>query len=323
MNILFRTDVHASDHAPSSWKGDYLGEICNSLQQINRLAHQVGAAAILDGGDFFHVKAATRNSHALVQQMIRLHSGLGCPVYAIEGNHDLAYNNVDTVERQPIGVMFASGSFERLRDVVLEEGGLRVRIVGVPYSSNVKLEDLRAIRKQPGDDKLIVVAHCLATENPSATAEELFGEPVFRYSDLISDDGPDCWCFGHWHKDQGITTVNGVLFVNTGSVSRGALTHENLTRIPHVVSISVTPGHLEPTIHDLDVLPAADVFDLAAKTRAEEERGAIDEFVAKLQLSAQQDSEQAIESTLNALDFAKDVRESALNYLERARTEVG
>jgi DNA repair exonuclease SbcCD nuclease subunit len=329
MKFLFRTDVHASDHGPSSWKGDYLGEIVSNLTQIEEIARQEGVLAVLDGGDFFHIKAATRNSHSLVQRMIMLHRKYPCPVYGIEGNHDLAYNSIDTVTKQPIGVMFASGVFHQLREAVFKEDGLQVRVVGVPYTSDPTLEMLRSIRKQPGDDCLIVVAHVLAAEMPNESIEDLFGEPVFRYGDLFSEDGPDAWCFGHWHQDQGIACLTdtilhrAVAFVNQGSVSRGALTHENLTRIPKVALLEFTREGLKVRAIPLTVAPASEVFDLEAKSRAEEERGAIEEFVAKLQMSAQQNPEGAIEETLNNLDFAKDVREAALNYLERARTEVG
>lgn len=322
MKLVFRTDVHASDHSPASWKGDYLAEIVCSLDQIATFAKTRGAAAILDGGDFFHVKAATRNSHALVQQMISLHRSYGLPVYAIEGNHDIAYNNLDSVGRQPIGVMFAAGVFQRLRETVLESDGLRVRLVGVPYDSDLTLDALRAIRKQPGDTHLIVLAHCLAAPNPSAMTEDLFGEPVFKYSDLMSPDGPDVWCFGHWHKDQGVTTIGSTHFVNTGSVSRGALTHENITRQPKAVLLTLTSEGVTYEEIPLTVAPPEDVFDFAAKTRAEEEKGAIAEFVSRLQLSATTNPEQAIENTLNGLEYAKDVRDLALNYLERARTEL-
>jgi DNA repair exonuclease SbcCD nuclease subunit len=325
MKLLFRTDVHASENSPASWKGDYFEEISESLRQIGVLAGVHAVAAVLDGGDFFHIKAATRNSHALVQRMIKIHQAYPCPVLSVEGNHDLAYNSLDSISKQPLGVMYASGVIRQLRfeDAVFEDAGLRVRVVGVPYTSDPTLEDLRAIRKQPGDTHLIVVAHCLAAEKPNEAIEDLFGEPVFRYQDLVFEDGPDAWCFGHWHRDQGVATVEGVRFVNQGAVSRGALTQESITRVPKVALLEITSAGVTVTQIPLQVAPASEVFDLEAKARAEEERGAIEEFVAKLQLSAQQNPESAIEETLNNLDFAKDVREAALNYLERARTEVG
>ena len=64
--FLYRTDVHASDKNPASWKGNYLAEIWSSLEEIGRIAKEHEVVAVLDGGDYFHIKVASRNSNALV-----------------------------------------------------------------------------------------------------------------------------------------------------------------------------------------------------------------------------------------------------------------
>lgn len=318
MRFLFRTDVHVADHAPAAWKADYRAEVLDCLQQIGRLASHQNVDFVLDGGDFFHVKAPTRNSHALMVQVADIHRQYPCPVYAIEGNHDLTYNNVDTVERQPLGVLFAAGLFQQLRDIVLPGA---VRVVGVPYSPTRTLEDLQAIRKQPGDKVLIAVVHALATEKPDGSLDEFFGEPVFRYADLALPDGPDVWLFGHWHRDQGAVRVNGKWFVNPGSVSRGALVQENLSREPKVALIDVDEETYEVSVAfwGLQVLPADKAFDVARKERLEAESDDIGLFVGKLKDAVLGDEDASIEDHLTALDFAKDVRDVALEYLERAR----
>lgn len=189
--FLFRTDVHAADKSPDSWKGDYPGEIWANLEQIGVLAQKHQVAAVLDGGDFFHVKAPTRNSHGLVAKVARIHAAYPCPVWSIEGNHDMAYNQLDTIERQPLGVLYDSGVFKNLREEVFGS----VRVIGVPFVPDRGLEYLRALKKKPGDTKLIAIVHALAGKNPPGHVEDFFGEPVFRYRDLVFDDGPDVWCF--------------------------------------------------------------------------------------------------------------------------------
>jgi DNA repair exonuclease SbcCD nuclease subunit len=307
-----------ADHAPAAWKADYRAELLDCLRQIGGLASRQNVDFVLDGGDFFHVKAPTRNSHALMVQVADIHRQYPCPVYAIEGNHDLTYNNVDTVERQPLGVLFAAGIFTQLRDVNLRDA---VRVVGMPYSPTRTLEDLQAIRKQPGDKVLIAVVHALATEKPDGTLDEFFGEPVFRYADLALPDGPDVWLFGHWHRDQGAVQVGGKWFVNPGSVSRGALVQENLSREPKVALIDVNEETCEVDVSfwGLNVMPAKDAFDIERRERLEAESDDIGDFVGKLKEAALEDDAASIEDHLAGLDFAKDVREAALEYLERAR----
>ena len=195
VSFIFRTDVHTSDRNPVSWKADYPSEIWSSLAQVGQFARQYEVTAVLDGGDYFHIKAATRNPHTLVEKTARIHAEYPCDTWSVEGNHDIAYNNLDTVARQPIGVLYATGVFKHLREQVFEKGDVRVRVVGMPYSPFRTLEDLRAIQKQPGDTHLVAIVHALAGADPPPNVEEFFGEPVFRYEDLLSPEGPDVWCF--------------------------------------------------------------------------------------------------------------------------------
>lgn len=194
--LVFRTDVHASDRNPVSWKGDYPAEIWANLEQIGEIARQAQAQVVLDGGDYFHTKAASRNSHALVVKTAEIHAKYPCPVVAIEGNHDLAYNSLDSLPKQPLGVLYASGVFGGLRDMTYAgSDGVKVRVVGFPYSLSRTVDELRSIRKKPEDQYLVAVVHALASENPAENAADFFREPVFRYRDLVAHDGPDVWCF--------------------------------------------------------------------------------------------------------------------------------
>jgi DNA repair exonuclease SbcCD nuclease subunit len=323
MRFIFRTDVHLSDRGPASWKGDYTEEILDCLRQIGRLATKTEAEAVLDGGDYFHLKAPTRNPHWIVEKSAEIHKAYPCPVYSVVGNHDITHNNLETLEKQPLGVLIKTGVFRYLREQVFEEGNLRVRVVGVSYNPFLTLEELRAIKKKPGDTHLIAVVHALATEKPTGREEELYKEPVFRYADLVSREGPDLYCFGHWHKDQGITKVKNTHFVNQGAVSRGSLSRENLGRTPKVSLLEVSESGIRTQQIPLKVLPSKDAFDLERKQRLDREEQTISQFIEQMKMSVQ-DSSGDIDSTLEGMgDFARDVRDMAREYLEKARTSKG
>lgn len=323
ISFIFRTDVHVSDKSPSSWKGDYPSEIWSNLEQVGKIADNQVVTAILDGGDFFHVKAASRNPHNLIYRTAQIHKAYPCPTFCVEGNHDIAYNNLDTLDRQPLGVLYATGVFEHLREKVFTDGHHQVRVVGVPYSPFRTVGELRAIQKQPGDTHLIAIVHALAGENPPPMVEDFFNEPVFRYEDLVTENGPDVFCFGHWHKDQGIVKVGRSTFVNQGALSRGALINENLIRTPKVALIKATDSGVTVESIPLSVAPAADVFDLERKERVETEAKNIDLFVKRLQSDAAFDASAGIEKNVESLGFAADVKELVLKYLDQARSEVG
>jgi DNA repair exonuclease SbcCD nuclease subunit len=324
ISFLYRTDVHVADKSPVSWKGDYPTEIWENLRQIGVLANEKDVRAVLDGGDFFHVKSATRNSHDLVRRAAELHKAhYTVPTFSVEGNHDITYNDLESIHKQPLGVLYASGVFGHLRDEVFEDAGIRVRVVGVPYSPFRTADELRAIQKQPGDDFLVAIVHSLAGANPPASVEEFFGEPVFRYAELATPDGPDVWAFGHWHKDQGVVEYRGKHFVNLGAVSRGSLSKDNLERSPKVALIDFTPGRILVEPIELKVAPASEVFHIERKERLDREAKEIDQFVDRLNADATLDPSASIEDNLKSLSFAADVRDLALLYLERARAEVG
>lgn len=323
VGFIYRTDVHVSDKNPASWKGDYSAEVFDNLTQIGVLAKNHGAAAVLDGGDYFHTKSPGRNSHSLVEQTARIHQAYPCPVWCVEGNHDITNNDLASIERQPLGVLYAAGVFGQLREQVFEDGDIRVRVVGVPYSPHRTLDELRAIRKQPGDTHLIAIVHALAGRNPPPSVQEFFGEPVFNYEDLSLDGGPDCWAWGHWHKDQGVEVVKGRPFVNLGAVSRGALVKENLSRNPKVAFMEIDGKGLRVTPMLLQVADAADVFDLERKERHDKEGKEIEAFVTRLHEQTALDPSASVEDTIASLGFARDVQSTALEYIARARAEIG
>jgi len=321
LSFLFRTDTHLSDNSPASWKADYTEEIWDSLTQVGELAKNFEVNAVLDGGDYFHNKAPTRNSHYLVQKTALIHAGYPCPILMVPGNHDIRYNNLETLDRQPLGTLYASKVFEQLDERVFEDGDLRVRVVGVPYNPNLTLNELMSIQKKKGDTHLIAVVHTLASLSPPASVEDFWNEPVFSYESLVSRNGPDVFMFGHWHKDQGVEVVGGKYFVNQGALSRGSLVRENLERTPKVALVEFDGSGLRVETYKLAVAPAEDVFDLEKKAVQERERQDIDQFVQRLVSEGEVDPDQTIEDNIKSLDFADDVRSEALKYLEMA--EVG
>jgi len=318
--FIFRTDVHVADKPPTSWKGNYTAEVFDSLRQVGELAREHQATAVLDGGDYFHVKVPSRNSHGLIFDTGAVHKDYPCPVYSIEGNHDITGNNLNSIEDQPLGVLYVSGIFKHLREEVFEHEGLRVRVVGLPYNPSRDLAEIQAMRKQPGDDCLIAVVHALAGEDPPAHVEEFFGEPVFRYSSLIFEGGPDVFCFGHWHKDQGVVQLSGRHFVNQGALSRGALIQENVERTPKVSLIEVTKAGVVITQLPLKVAPASEIFDIERKERQEKEALIISQFVEQFQAGIELNPSQDVEANISSLEYAPEVRARALSYLEKARS---
>lgn len=325
INLVWRTDVHLADKGPSSRKDDWVEMVFDKLSQIRDIAVEVGATAILDGGDFFHIKSPTRNSHQLVHRTISHHSGYPCPVYCTPGNHDSVYGDYQFLPQQPLGVLFASGVFKRLYDeheatfTECDNGStIKVRVVGVPYhGTSYDMSRFTSIKK--GDeDVLICVAHVLASHKGGTMYE---GEDIVKYSDLL-DTAPDVFLFGHWHKNQGVEMVGGKQFVNVGSLTRGSLSQDDSDRIPSAVVIKCvmmgsTPK-VEVEVRELRVRPFSEVFDVESHARRMKRQTDMDAFVESIRSALKPDDlgESLSETVGKMKDVPGEIRDRALHYLE-------
>ena len=319
INLVWRTDVHLSDRAPSSRTDDWADTVFDKLGQVRDLAREVNAAAILDGGDFFHIKSPTRNSHALVHRTAEHHADYPCPVYCTPGNHDSVYGDYAFLPQQPLGVLFSTGVYKRLYDeheAVFTHEGVTVRVVGIPYhGTTYDMERFTSIVK--GDeDVLICVAHVLASHRGGTMFE---GEDIVKYADLV-DTAPDVYMFGHWHKNQGVEEIGGKQFVNIGSLTRGSLSQDNLDRVPAAAVLRCTSDGVKVEVVPLNVRPAEDVFDVEGRERQVKRQVEMDSFVTAIRdaLQPPEDGETLAEAVTGMDNVPNEIRERALAYLEQA-----
>jgi DNA repair protein SbcD/Mre11 len=337
INLVWRTDVHMADRGPASRTDDWAEAVLDKLGQVRDIAREVGAAAILDGGDFFHVKSPGRNSHALIQRVAEHHANYPCPVYCTPGNHDSVYGDYAFLHQQPLGVLYSAGVFRRLYDeheALFEEGefvGLggdqmvggstgfknrfSVRVVGIPYhGSRYDMDRFHSI-KRGSEDVLICVAHLLASKDGGSMFE---GEDIVRYSDLL-DTAPDVFCFGHWHKDQGVEELGGKQFVNLGSLTRGSLSQDEVQRIPASAIIRCSPEGVDIEVRRLRVRPAEEVFDVEGRARQIKREVDMEAFVSSIREALQplKEGESLAEAVTSMQDVAHEIRERALSYLEQ------
>ncbi len=325
IRLLWRTDLHLSDRSPERRVDNWTETILGKIRQIGELARGLKADAVLDGGDFFHLRTPTSNPHSLVERAAAVHAEYPCPVYCNVGNHDAAHADYTQVERNPLGVLFASGVFNRLYDEheawFEDDEGCTVRVVGIPYhGSTYDMERFRSIKK--GDeDWLIVAAHVLASKSGGS----MFGnEDVIKYADLVDLD-PDGWLFGHWHKDQGIQKIGDKNFINVGSGSRGALSADDFTREPACVALEFTKSAFNMARIPIQIRPATEVFDLESRVAERVKALVVDDFVKKLQKTLGGSSDGLpLTEMISGMPGLKDVvREKAIGYVERASSAGG
>jgi DNA repair protein SbcD/Mre11 len=331
ITLVWRTDVHLAVQPPQSRTDDWADTVLDKLRQVGEIAREVKANAVIDGGDFFHIKTPSRTTHALIQRVAAIHAEYPCPVYGLTGNHDVKYGDPAYVNEAPLGVLFETGVFKRLGgdiEKVFTESESeqlgntyqhdtyetnRVRVVGIPYHGKA-YDPNRLTTIVKGNEKfLVVAAHLLA----SPAGGEMFGsEDIVAYGDLANLD-PDVWMFGHWHKNQGVTKLGQKLIVNIGSLTRGALNEDDVARTPEVAILRFDAKEgVTIERRELDVKPAAEVFDLEGRTRQEAKSMTVDAFVESVKETLTQQTRKPLLDEVREMDMLDPVRERLILYLE-------
>ncbi|OPZ38442.1 MAG: Calcineurin-like phosphoesterase superfamily domain protein [Synergistetes bacterium ADurb.BinA166] len=319
IRLLTSSDEHLADLAPGFRKDDYRGSVLRKLEWQGDMAKRFEADAVLRGGDFFHVKPANKTTMRTMAMAARIHRRYSCPTYAMAGNHDMSNNDPDSVPGQPLGVMLDSGVFRPMRDETFVSGSMKLRVVGVPYTTDIDVGGLHDLVRKKDETYMVAFVHALAAMAPEEKIQSFFNERVFDYRDLVFDGCPDVYVFGHYHKDQGIVDHLGVRFVNLGAISRGALTFENLDRKPKVSLITADSRGISVEEHVVPHEDASAVFDLDKKKKLDTERRALDDFISRLRSSTVLSAEDSVESRKKELDsYPKDLRDMALTLLEAA-----
>lgn len=311
--LVWRTDTHLADKAPQSRTDDWASTVLDKLAQVGQIAREVGADAVIDGGDFFHIKTPSRTSHALITRVAEVHRGYPCPTYILTGNHDVKYGDSDFIGESPLGVLLSTGVFRPFggsQEIIFDQ----VRVCGIPYHGKAYDRALiSSFCKRPGDPpNLFVAAHLLASE----AGGEMFGsEDILGYGELLPLE-PDVWAFGHWHKNQGVTVREQKTIINIGSLTRGSLSEDEVSRIPEVAILRFTAAGVTVERRPLRVRPPEEVFDLVARVKEESRSVTMDAFVQAVHESLDRSSQKPLLEEVSALDLPPEVIERMVQYLE-------
>ncbi len=320
IKFLWRTDVHLSDKTPKRRNGNWTLDVLNKLKWVGGLAKEINADGVLDGGDFFDVKSPTKNSHSLVRETCEVHRDYSCPVYSLVGNHDVKYGNISYLNEQPLSVLFSSGVFTQFGDsteIKIEKDKIKVRVIGIPYHGvEYDFDRLSAIKKED-EDYLIVACHLLARKGKTGTMFE--GEDIVGYDFLNTISDVDCWCFGHWHKDQGITKLkNGAKVVNVGSLTRGSLHLDDFDREPCVVEIQISDKGLDCIRHNVPIKPVKEAFKVESAIREKEDIKRMEDVVEQMRLVANSGwSSLTLKERVMQVNASNGAKEQAIAYLEQ------
>lgn len=324
IRFITSSDEHVTnkDSNPGFRKDNYFESIIEKLIWQGEFARKFDADAVLRGGDLFHYKESNKTTMATLSRLSSVHRSYHCPTHSVSGNHDLSKNDMNSLPRQPLGVLFKSGVFSSLSDHRFHCGSMRVRVVGVDYTVDLDYGGLQEkVQKVDGDTYTIAFVHALASMAPSEKIQSFFNERIFDYRDLVYDGCPDVYIFGHYHKDQGIQEHNCVKFVNLGAVSRGALTFENIERRPKISSIICNSQGISVEEHEIPTKDASEIFDFEKKKNLEKERKNIDDFITKLKSDSKDVGNSSLSNLISDFqgsDYPEELKKLLMEVIEAA-----
>ena len=319
-------DPHTSDGPPLGRTEGYTDQIISKLEEVAEIAGRECCDLAICPGDFFHRKHPAHVTHGLVLRSIRLYRDrFAMPVIGVPGNHDMTYAALESLWKQPLGVLEWAKAVRLLRGspqkpFVFEKEGLSVAFIGRPYSAEGTAQ-ASYYSLTPGEAEVAAKANLSVMVAHGDVLPPGESRPFSTVcAENIDFAGPvDIMFCGHLHEKLGTHDLpGGGMFINLGSIARVSRTKENLSGDAREVLIVTVheDGNVgfEP-VALTSVLPPDEVFIEPMETDTDNEEMArfAEQLASGLALE-----EQSIDEALSALgDIPSRVKERLREYLER------
>ncbi len=299
VKVILVGDIHAMDKPPKNATDTYMDDIITMLMWIADYAKKHRIKTVIWAGDVFHHKKPSWTSHGLVLRMIQVvqyYKGLGIDLRVVIGNHDITNDRLDSIEKQPLGVLIEAG----LKELNGWHEDASLPIFGVPWRQDWTTNE-DAAKEAFADWRLDAfpvadpnaefdtgkdIPNSLAVTHapiypPGEAEKQMFtlvptmGE--HGISEAMLHNG--YLYYGHIHEDHGIFEVEGVTYANMGAISRGSMTEYNIERQIKIAVWDSVKGFTEVVVPHK---PAAEVFKIEAAQEAKAATLSLDAFLAEV-----------------------------------------
>ena len=270
VNLVWTTDWHFSDVPPGRRRDDYRRALLEKLSFVRTVTEKLHGAALC-GGDVFHHKKPSHlgNSLRLIIELITaLRHFPQERVFGSVGNHDISFDRMDSLPRQPLGLLIEVGAYHNLnREPVIftnQDESVKVSVETFPYAEGEETIQniLSAGPRMPGIQHRVGIVH--AYGHPG-NAADMFGTRTIGYNELEGSDF-DVLLWGHDHSRHGVDEVGKTTHINLGSMARAAFQYDELDRPVVAAIMSFQPdGSWQYGEKPIPVKPLEQVFAAADK----------------------------------------------------------
>lgn len=303
--IAFISDVHLDSNTPDSRVDDMLSTCIYKMEDILSKCIENKVKAVFFEGDVVNRYGTAAIAISRFIEVLMKFRASGIELFTILGNHDIARNSVDTLERSPLQIMFAAGIIQHIN-----------------LSTNVTIN---------GDTLITPVDY---TEFPISASESfsyniLLAHMFFDANKFMADDkhnltqeqveslGYDTIVLGHDHEKFDDVLVGKTTIIRHGSLLRGTAHNYNFTRKPNFLIMDME--------HNFELIEVAhkdykDIVSNYVLNRKQEGtisglKDVLSSLATRLAMSSDQDGDRILEIIKTDKDLPNEVRLKLLNYI--------
>ncbi|MFW6025660.1 MAG: metallophosphoesterase family protein [Candidatus Woesearchaeota archaeon] len=317
------TDPHATGKSPRSRKDILFETLLKKFNNVLEIGQRENVDIYLCAGDIFDTSDVSNN---IARQIGEALNKFDKPIYCIPGNHDIEYNNLESVPYTKLGLLAGLGIISLIdyEDVILfKKNGIKIQITGSPCTVDINKNKEALILSQKQADIAIHMAHAMILKGDSK-----FGDYV-PLNDIMDITKADITFSGDFHLGFPVTWRNNKAFANPGALVRKYNFLEEMNRIPQVLLITVYDDKtFNAEYIPLDcALPGSEVLDRETLIAQKEYENELKNFSDNLFKKKADTLVQSIEDIIYLIsrdeEIEQEIIDLTLEYIENAARTLG
>ena len=321
--FLYFTDSHYQVSSPARRSDDYFQAVTAKFEEIAKIAIDKKVDFLITGGDTYNSPSPTPQ---VVRNFIRVFKDVPAVKIACLGNHEMLGHQVASVEDRMIGLLRDLRNDYPFRFLSNDEKSGNIASYADP-DSDIRIDVMDyfhgiegALAQMTGK---VVQNAILAPHANIVRAPAIFPDHV-RMDDLQLPY--EIILCSHYHPQLGYYTNKwGNTFVSPGALSRGAISIDDLVRVPSVAffGIDTEKGIVSPEILPLKCArPSEEVFDLESVREERQNETRLDEFIAQVKLGKLQTTSYDLQAFVQAISESEGASEEVKGEAMRALADV-
>jgi len=254
-------DLHFVEENPEKRTDHYLRSLCNKWKFITTHAFNNNISIIICPGDIFETHRASNNLIAEVMDLFKQIESIGCKIFSIFGQHDLAHRSE---ENSPLNILDAARVIRILDDKPYNYDNCD--LYGCSFNQKIPMPQQNNLN--------VLVIHKMISDN-----DYWYGNVKYTQSERFIDDNPEYEIIISGDNHQTFSTkYNGHILLNAGSLGRKRI--DQIDHKPCFFIVDTDSISFEQVF--IPIQPSRKVFNLSKEKSKKEENNSLNKFIEML-----------------------------------------